>query len=370
MGLMGSDDAVRPDKPAAEEGGAAIAIVGAETAYHTVPVDVFVRAVGSLQQIVYLLAAEEERLPIGERFAMTERFRERYILRCGVPRVSSYLVPLSVGLSTPLLAPTTRPLDRALDVFHLASQEGWDQMGALVRDLKYLPRVLAELQAMLPRPGDRWGIRLEVGTRKAELDSTAYRSLRQFLSPEATQDAVTTITGELIRVDFDARKVVIRYRPTARAIPCQCEPAVLDTILQKWETPVQVTGRYVLDRRGHPVRLTAVTRIEPIDLSPMSFDAIEWAGRRLEFAPPLEVVPTMDEESGQLYKLEDQDLGIDVFAQTREQLAEELAEQALYLWDTYAQESPEKLTSAARRLRSALLRRMRENNLATRAEAR
>ncbi len=116
-------------------------------------------------------------------------------------------------------------------------------------------------------------------------------------------------------------------------------------------------------------RLTDLSRIEPNDLSPMVFDAVEWGGRRLALESPLSLEPTMD-ESGQLYRLEDPGLGIDVFAQTREQLANELAEQIIFQWDTYAREDPKKLTPAARRLRAALLERFRETDLATRAEAR
>lgn len=111
-------------------------------------------------------------------------------------------------------------------------------------------------------------------------------------------------------------------------------------------------------------------RTEPIDLSPMTFDTIEWGTRRLECFPPLSIEPTRDQESGHLYRLEDPRLGIDVFAETREQLADELAEQVLFLWDAYAQASPEKFTPAARRLRESLLDRMTESHLATRAKAR
>lgn len=107
-----------------------------------------------------------------------------------------------------------------------------------------------------------------------------------------------------------------------------------------------------------------------IDLSPMTFDTIERDARRLAFEPPLTLTPTMDEESGRLYVLADDELGIDVFAPTREQLADEVAEQALFLWDAYAKESPERLTAKARQLRDALLARVREAELATRTESR
>ena len=368
MEIMGSEDAVQRTRTAGDDGEAELAIDGSETQHHTVSVDVLVRAIGSLQQVVYLLAAEEERVSIGQRFALSESFRKRYALRCGVPRESSYALPLLVGPERPLFAPTAHPLNRALDLFVLAAEGAWEQVGKLVPDPKYLPRVLAELQAMLPRPGDGWKIRLDIGERRAVLDSMAYRTLRRFLAPEETQDTVMTVTGELIRIDFASRQIVIRYPPTGRMIVCHCEPAVLETILQDWQRPVQVTGRYFLDRRGHPTRLTDVSRIEPIDLSPMVFDAIEWGDRRLELESPLTLEPTMDDESGQLYRLEDSGLGIDVFAQTREQLADELAEQIVFQWDTYAQEDPKKLTPAARRLRAALSGRLRESHLAKRAE--
>jgi hypothetical protein len=78
----------------------------------------------------------------------------------------------------------------------------------------------------------------------------------------------------------------------------------------------------------------------------------------------------MDEESGQFYILKHPELGIDVFARTREELSDELAEQLLFQWDTYAQESPDRLSRGARQLREALLTRMWEVELATQPESR
>lgn len=109
-----------------------------------------------------------------------------------------------------------------------------------------------------------------------------------------------------------------------------------------------------------------------LDLSPMTFDHVEWGLRRLVIDPPLSIDPTLDEaESGPLYVLCDEGLGIRVFAQTREQLVEELAEQLIFQWDAYARESPDRLTAPAQRLREALRDRMREESvLATQSEGR
>jgi len=61
---------------ASEVDGAELAIVGNKTADHTVPAEVFVRALAGLQQIVYLMAAAEERKPINDRFRSSESVRE------------------------------------------------------------------------------------------------------------------------------------------------------------------------------------------------------------------------------------------------------------------------------------------------------
>lgn len=109
---------------------------------------------------------------------------------------------------------------------------------------------------------------------------------------------------------------------------------------------------------------------EPTDISPMIFSQVTWAGRKLRIDPPLTLRPAMDEESGRLHVLEDPELGIHVFARTRDELADELTEQLFFQWDAYAKESPDRLSRGARELREALLRRVREVELAAPSESR
>jgi hypothetical protein len=318
-----------------------------------------------------LMAAAKERKPIGHRFAPSEEIRKKNALRCGVPKASSYAVPLSLTPQRSLLPSLEEnALDAAMTVLRLAGEGKWGEMTGLFSRPKYLPRLMSEILGMLPRPGERWGVTLRVGSDRITLDDSAYRSLRSYQASDAAEDATITVTGELLRVNIEDNKLVIRYPPTRQEITCQCDPSVLGTVLRNYEVPIQVTGLYTLDRKGHPIRLTGVTRVEPLDLSPMTFDYIDWGSRRLIIDPTLSLDPTMDGESGQLYVLSDESLGIHVFAQTREQLAEELAEQLIFQWDAYARESPDRLTAPARRLREALLTRMGEVNLATQPEDR
>ncbi len=97
-----------------------------------------------------------------------------------------------------------------------------------------------------------------------------------------------------------------------------------------------------------------------VNLSPMTFDRVQYNGRALILHPPLTLTPHLDQESGQLYVATDKRLGVHVFARTRELLAEELAEQLLFLWDAYALEDPSRLTESARQLRNELRRRVEE----------
>ncbi len=357
--------------PSPDQDGAELAIIGGETADHTVPAEVLVRALAGLQQIVYLMAAAAERKPIGDRFNPSEASRKRNALRCGVPKASSYAVPLSLTPQQSLL-PSSDPtaLDAAMNILLLASRGEWGAMAGLFSHPKYLSRLLPAILGMLPRPGERWGVALRVGSDRVTLDDSASRSIRSYLASDAAEDATMTVTGELLRVDIEDHRLVIRYPVTRQEIPCHCDPSVLGTVLRNYDVPIQVTGLFTLDRKGHPIRLTGVTRVEPLDLSPMAFDHVEWGSRRLEIDPPLSLDPTMDEESGQLYVLSDEGLGIHVFAQTREQLADELSEQLIFQWDAYARESPDRLTPPARRLREALRSWIREDELATQPESR
>ena len=78
---------------------------------------------------------------------------------------------------------------------------------------------------------------------------------------------------------------------------------------------MQVHGQFDLDNAGNPRKAIDVTRIEPLDLSPMTFDVIR---------------------------------------------VEEVSSQLLMLWDEYGREKAEKLTKAAQGLQEALKKRIKE----------
>jgi hypothetical protein len=90
------------------------------------------------------------------------------------------------------------------------------------------------------------------------------------------------------------------------------------------------------------------------------FASIENGGRTLFFTPPLRLKPYHEEGSDGLLIVTDEDLQLRVYAQTREQLAEDLAVELFFLWDEYAHEPDETLTDKAQELKRNLLARCRE----------
>ena len=64
--------------------------------------------------------------------------------------------------------------------------------------------------------------------------------------------------------------------------------------------------------------------------------------------------PTLN-DSQQLICIEDQRLGIDVFAESREKLLDELSEQIMVMWIEYALAADELLEVAAKQLKVELL---------------
>ncbi len=99
-----------------------------------------------------------------------------------------------------------------------------------------------------------------------------------------------------------------------------------------------------------------VTRVEPLDLSPLHITELDRLPVRMNEA--LELTPVLDEESQQYLCVEDQSLGLNAFALNRAQLLDEIQQQLAMLWTEYACASDDALDDDARALKRRLLDRM------------
>ncbi|MEW6490429.1 MAG: hypothetical protein AB1578_21275 [Thermodesulfobacteriota bacterium] len=97
-----------------------------------------------------------------------------------------------------------------------------------------------------------------------------------------------------------------------------------------------------------------VENICDVDLSPFIVAVVRHQGQELRFRQPLTLVPELD-DTEQLMRLQAPELGIDVFAVTRDALWEELSEQVAMLWEEYAEAPAEVLSPPAAALKEKLL---------------
>ncbi len=330
-------------------------ITGSETEAHTVSIETITTVLTGIQTTAYLLASAKLKQPLQKRFTLNKNIKKRYALQCGVSEPGSYLIPIA-QLSSGGLFEEDDILVDINTLFDAVSTNCVDKLQQLIPDSYYYEKVLREMLRFLPKAGNSWGMRFQHGDCAAViLDSHAIRSVESWLTRPEEQDAVMTVTGELIRIDFSKNIVTLRYPPNNRELECSYVKDIEDTIIESKRELIQITGRFILDEHGHPKSLTDVTRIEPIDLSPMVFDCLELNGRVLRFSPKLVVEPVLDEETSQLLVIEDETLGIHVYAQNREILVDDLTTELFFLWDEYAQENSEKLTAKAQALKAILL---------------
>jgi hypothetical protein len=343
-------------------------ITGHEVADHTIPIDILVRVLSGLQQTVYLLAASREEHAVKRRFRPDAGFRLQHKLRCGQSKESSYLLPLALPepaahLFSPLLSESQKSASILEDLHELlqgVASASERKLNDVFPDSMFRERALRQIRSFLPRRGQSWALEFSVPSMPsmARLDWKAVATIDTWFQRQSGE-AQMTITGRLVRIDFDKKTLFLNYAPSHREIECVYTDDLEETLFEERRNLIQVTGTFTVDSQGVPEKIRKVLKIEELDLSPIEMFTVEYAGRKLSIDPPLQVVPALD-ESEQLLTALVGNIGLDVFAPTREELVDEVSEQIFFLWDTYALSSDEDLTESARKLKFNLLAQLED----------
>jgi hypothetical protein len=134
-------------------------------------------------------------------------------------------------------------------------------------------------------------------------------------------------------MEFDERRIVLQYPPTGTELNCYYNDDLEVELFENRRELLQVTGNvtYAEDRET-PQKLADVDNIQFLDLSDFVIDSFFVDEREILLATPLVLTPALT-ESCQFMTLENADLGIDVLAQTRDELLEELLGELAMLWE-------------------------------------
>lgn len=325
-----------------------------------VPAERLAQVLEGIQTSVLLLAATAEERVVDKRFKPTAELRQHYEVVCLTPERGSYSMPIRLrdtrtqpGLDSPPL------LDRAAQVLEAVASGSERTLADLVPDSVIRQKLLRELARFLPRTGSSWQLEYRHADSVIALGQRAQRTAEAWARAPEEQTTMAVI-GYLVRVDFEEHKVVIRLPATSRTIDCFARPEVVDDLVDNRQDPVQVTGVFTLDEQDNPIKLTDVSSIESVDVSPMVLDAVPLGDDRwLVPKGAVGVKPELD-DTMQLFVVEDADLELHLEASTREDLFEDLLEELGFLWAAYAHAEDDDLAPSAMRLKTNLLERFEE----------
>jgi hypothetical protein len=187
-----------------------------------------------------------------------------------------------------------------------------------------------------------------------------YNSNEQLAYKETT---LQTITGRLLETDFESRCITLEYPPTKTKIKCYYTNELKVELLNNRLELLQITGN-VTYKQDHetPQKITDIKTVEFIDLSDFILQNIQYDKTKLIFQQPLTMTPNLT-ESHQFMTLQNFELGIDVIAQTRNELWEELLTDIKIQWEHCAKLPNEKLSKEFIKQKNNLLKLIKEEQI-------
>lgn len=332
-----------------------------ETDRHTVSAEVLAGVLLRAQQSVYLLALAAKGHEVRHRLRIPSDIKEQFALQCELPEPGSYVQPVGLKSAPDLFGdgPGVSVMANFKDVASALGTGAWDQVQKVVPDSAIRRRLIEEFAGMMPEPGETWTLGIqngqgEVAFFNSDVSRRVREHVRRLRAPEETVSEPVTIAGELTKIDFAERKFTIRHFPSRRAFDCEYNEDLEQMLVENRRGPIHVSGLVELNEKDEPIRLTDVFEIREVDTSAMVVHDVPLAGNVLRFrGQPRSFDVTLD-ESGTLFVVEDEELGVHAYAETREALREVLAEELDVVWTEYAAVDADALTPAAARLRARL----------------
>lgn len=329
------------------------------------PVATLTTVLAAMQRAVHLLAMQQENVSVRQKERINKSIEGKYPLLCTIPKQGSYIMPVEIGDPNAglfVLEDIENVSSLFTDCCTLLTSGDKSGLTDKIPDQSRRDLFIKAARSMAPSQGSGIKVGLShVGEAFNVSLNTLHERGKACLStaPETELQQLRTVTGRLSEIQFDERKITLVYPVTKKELVCIYSESVEDMLLERPRELIQVTGDVILDDNEQPKKIINVESIVEIDLSSFYLQIIEFSGRFFKFDQPLELTPDLD-ETQQLYCLEYADLGIDVYAYTRDQLDLELREQIAFLWDSYALADDAELTVSALQLKNNLLTALRE----------
>lgn len=324
---------------------------GPKTSGHTLPSDVLVRALENIQQIVYLLAKQERGDTLKQRTRVNREIENTFSILCKVPENGGYAIPQEIG-DTSYNFFDIEEIMKVASKFHDVSEaiESNDaqKVAQLIPDSSYRSVILKKYKAA--QPPRRSGLVLSIEDYKktkllggkdvlAKIESIEEKNKVHNLS-----DTPGYLIGTLTKMDFVVKTMSIKLL-SGRGIEATYLDDFETTLLENVRGEIQIHGNIQYNANDEPSMISEVDSITEIDLSPIAVDRFEYKDSVFKIDPPMNFTIDFDRESGLMST--SGDFNIDVIAETRSILEDEIEEALIMLWVEYALEDDKNLSPKA-----------------------
>jgi hypothetical protein len=329
---------------------------------HKVPASVLNQVLTGLQRSIHLLAMQHQEIEIRRKERISTELEDKYVLLCEPPEPGSFRIRASLGdpLSDLFAASDIQVVSEKFQDFCGAVQQRDEHtIRSIMPDGGRRKRLLEALGKTVPRSSTGIHVSMAWNGRPFLESKSLEPALKGLIPSPAAAEEIQTVTGRLIRIDFEERKVTIQYRPSEREMECFYEESVEEMLLGRPRELIQVTGIIRLDEHGQPKKIVDVQMIRELDLSRFYRESFRTPTSLLLFEPPLVLEPELVEDE-QLISLKHETLGIDVVAPTIEELSVCLDAEVLMLWRNYALAEDGVLSPKSLELKQNLLSRIKE----------
>ncbi len=325
---------------------------------HRVPAPVLIDSIHGIQRVVFLLAKLHRGEDIGRRTSFSRTLRQEFALQCRVPEPGSYAMPFEIG--NPAAPAGALAVSRLFgNVTRALGAGDINLVQELVPGRHYLESLADTYRKALPSrdSGASYCIQNHRGHRILE-SQKATGPLDRLCSHAGQRARVRqdTISGMLVGMNFEKRTIALT-RPDGKSITAAYDENSEHSLIEHRRGWVRLTGEVRYDPDGHPLSVAHARDLVAFDDDIVELDRLNLYNVPYRAEPPLRFKVTYNPQD-QLFDLNGE-FGISVSACSRSDLHQELHEAVSMLWIEYGQESPDRLSPKAQRLRHLLRNRLK-----------
>ena len=159
-------------------------------------------------------------------------------------------------------------------------------------------------------------------------------------------------------MDFVQKSMTVKLL-SGRAIQAIYQDDFEPTLLENARGQIQIHGNIQYDENSDPSLISDVDEIIELDLSPITIESFDYKNQSLVISPPMTFEIQVDNDSGLMSS--SGDFFIDVVAETRSLLGDEIEEALVMLWTEYAEENDANLSQKAVKLADSIRSRISES---------